>query len=95
MNAVSTRLATAGFVRPTQGRVIGGVLAGIAERYRVDPWAARLVFIVAMLALPGSQFIVYPIAWLLMPDAQLTATPTTYGTTPPAATSTPQDTVIR
>ncbi|WP_168582993.1 PspC domain-containing protein [Gephyromycinifex aptenodytis] len=76
MKWIHTRLATAGFIRPTQGRIIGGVCAGVAQRYQLHPWAVRLLFMLLLL-IPGSQLIIYPIAWVLMPDARLAPNPTT------------------
>jgi phage shock protein PspC (stress-responsive transcriptional regulator) len=57
-----------GLVRPRQGRVIAGVCAGLANRFGISPFAARLLFVLALLILPGSQIIVYPILWILMPS---------------------------
>jgi phage shock protein C len=57
-----------GLVRPRQGRVIAGVCAGLANRFGISPFAARLLFVLVLLILPGSQIIVYPILWILMPS---------------------------
>ncbi|WP_225755070.1 PspC domain-containing protein [Actinotalea sp. Marseille-Q4924] len=56
-----------GLVRPQQDRVIAGVCAGLARRFGINPWGARLLFVLALMVLPGSQLIVYPILWVLMP----------------------------
>ena len=56
-----------GLVRPTQGRVLGGVVAGLGQRFGIDPWPARLLFVLIPLAIPGSQILIYPILWILMP----------------------------
>lgn len=53
--------------RPTKGRWIAGVCAGIARRYNLDPNLVRLVFVVSCL-LPGPQFIIYLALWFLMPE---------------------------
>jgi phage shock protein C len=50
-----------GLVRPRQGRVIAGVCAGLGRRFGISPFAARVLFVVVLLILPGSQLIVYPI----------------------------------
>ena len=41
----------------------------------VDPWPARLLFVLVLMILPGSQILIYPILWILMPseDALVTA----------------------
>jgi phage shock protein C len=57
-----------GLVRPRQGRIIAGVCAGLARRFGISPFAARLLFVLVLLILPGSQIIVYPILWILMPS---------------------------
>jgi phage shock protein C len=70
-----------GLVRPRQGRLLGGVCAGLGRRFGIDPWPARLLFVLVLLVLPGSQFIVYPILWILMPDeAKIAAGATTQAT---------------
>ena len=57
-----------GLVRPREGRVLGGVCAGLGRRFGLSPWTARLLFVLVLMLLPGSQFIVYPILWILMPS---------------------------
>lgn len=57
-----------GLIRPRQGRVLGGVCAGLARRFGISPWTARLLFVLVLLVVPGSQIIVYPILWILMPS---------------------------
>ncbi len=57
-----------GLVRPRQGRILGGVCAGLARRFGIGPTTMRILFIVTMIVIPGSQIIVYPILWILMPS---------------------------
>ena len=57
---------SAALVRP-RSRVIGGVCAGIAQRFGWSANTVRLVFVVSCL-LPGPQFLVYLALWLLMPS---------------------------
>lgn len=57
-----------GLIRPRQGRILGGVCAGLARRFGISPWMARLLFVLVLLIIPGSQIIVYPILWILMPS---------------------------
>lgn len=68
MNGVQRAFANQGLSRPRSGRVIGGVLAGFARRFGLDPWLMRLIFVVVLMLLPGSQILVYPVLWLLMPS---------------------------
>ena len=57
-----------GLVRPRQGRILGGVCAGLARRFGIGPTMKRILFIVTLIVIPGSQIIVYPILWILMPS---------------------------
>ena len=54
-------------VRPARGRMIGGVCAGIANRYGWDVGAVRALFVLSML-LPGPQVLIYIVLWALMPE---------------------------
>lgn len=72
-----------GLVRPRQRRLVGGVCAGLGQRFGIDPWAARLLFILTLLIIPGSQILIYPILWILMPVEE--ASPVTYPAAPPAS----------
>ena len=69
-----------GLVRPRQGRILGGVCAGLARRFGIGPWAMRILFIITLIVIPGSQIIIYPILWILMPAEAAPTTPT-YPTT--------------
>ena len=62
-----------GLVRPVQGRVLGGVVAGLGRRFGIDPWPARLLFTLILLAIPGSQILIYPLLWILMPSEETVA----------------------
>lgn len=68
MNSVRSAFAGQGLVRPRRDRVIGGVCAGLGRRFGLDPWLARLLFVVVLMILPGSQILVYPLLWILMPS---------------------------
>ena len=57
----------AGLVRPREGRILGGVCAGLGRRVGLSPWVVRLLAI-ASLFLPGPQFIAYIVLWVLMPS---------------------------
>ena len=56
-------------VRPRDGRMIGGVCAGIADRYGWDRTVVRLAAVASCL-LPGPQVLLYLAAWVLMPSAE-------------------------
>ncbi|WP_225825164.1 PspC domain-containing protein [Streptomyces naphthomycinicus] len=53
--------------RPTHGRMIGGVCAGLARRFGTSAKTMRVIFLVSCL-LPGPQFLVYIALWLLLPS---------------------------
>ena len=57
-----------GLIRPRQGRILGGVCAGLARRFGIAPWAMRILFVITLIVIPGSQIIVYPILWIVMPS---------------------------
>jgi phage shock protein PspC (stress-responsive transcriptional regulator) len=87
MNDIHQSFAQQGLVRPREGRVLGGVCAGLGRRFGLDPWPARLLVVLVLMVIPGSQLLVYPILWILMPAeetmwAQPPAPPT--HPTPPA-----------
>ena len=82
MDNIHRTLARNGLVRAGQDKLLGGVTSGLGRRIGVEPWPARLLFVLVLLLLPGSQLLVYPILWILMPSeakaaALLRATPTT------------------
>jgi len=72
MNSIHDLFRAHGLVRVRDGRVLGGVVAGLGRRIGLDPWPARLLFLLALLLIPGllipgSQILLYPILWILMP----------------------------
>ena len=85
MTDVHDRLRRNGLVRPTSGRVLAGVCSGLGQRFGISPRAARLLFVLVLLVLPGSQLIVYPLLWLLMPAER----PVTFAAAPTTASSHP------
>jgi phage shock protein C len=68
MASVHTTLRSRGLVRPRQGRLLAGVCAGLGQRFGLDANVARLLFVVVLLVIPGSQLLIYPVLWLLMPN---------------------------
>lgn len=68
MNGVQRSFQREGLVRPRQGRVVAGVCAGLGQRFRVNPWMVRIMFVLLLMIVPGSQLLVYPILWVLMPS---------------------------
>ena len=68
MEKIRTSLARQGLVRSTDRAILGGVCAGVGRRLGLTPWVTRLLFLVTLVVLPGSQFLVYPLLWFLMPS---------------------------
>jgi phage shock protein C len=70
MNDIRQSFAQYGLIRPREGRVLGGVIAGLGRRFGITPWPARLLFILLLMVIPGSQLLVYPVLWVLMPSEE-------------------------
>ena len=69
MESIHDAFRRNGLVRVKDGRVLGGVIAGLGRRVGIQPWPARLLFVLVLMLIPGSQLLVYPILWILMPEA--------------------------
>lgn len=72
MSTIHETLGRDGLIRPIDGRVLGGVCAGLGRRFGLDPWPSRLLFILLLMVIPGSQILVYPILWIVMPSESST-----------------------
>lgn len=68
MSQIQTSFARQGLVRPVDDRMIGGVCAGLGRRLGLPPTVARILFVVLLMVLPGSQILIYPVLWFLMPS---------------------------
>ncbi len=79
MNDIRQSFAQQGLVRPSQDRVLGGVCAGLGRRFGVGPWTARLLFVLLLMVIPGSQILIYPLLWILMPSEEMVRARTTPG----------------
>lgn len=59
--------------RSRTNRMIAGVVAGLAERFRIDPTLLRVIYVVGSVvsaAFPG--ILVYLLLWVLIPEADQT-----------------------
>ena len=81
MKDIHQGFARQGLIRPSEGRVLGGVVAGLGRRLGIAPWPARILFALVLLLIPGSQILIYPILWILM--RQSPASPPRRGAPPP------------
>jgi phage shock protein PspC (stress-responsive transcriptional regulator) len=55
--------------RPKQGRMIAGVVAGLADRFGIERTLARVLYVilsVVSVAFPG--ILVYVILWFVIPE---------------------------
>ena len=68
MDDVRATLARHGFVRSADRAILAGVCSGVGRRFGLGPWVSRLLFVVLLMVLPGSQLLVYPVLWFLMPS---------------------------
>ena len=50
-------------------QMVGGVCAGVAEYFEIDPTLVRLVFAALTLFGVGSPVLVYLLLWAIMPEA--------------------------
>ncbi len=55
-----------GYTRPRRGRLVAGVIAGLARKWGMGVWLLRLMFVLSFL-LPGPQFVAYLVLWVAMP----------------------------
>ncbi|MCW2621386.1 MAG: hypothetical protein JWL64_988 [Frankiales bacterium] len=83
MDEIRSAFARHDLYRSRDSRWLGGVCAGLGRRYGFSPGAARLLFVLGLLIIPGSQVLLYPALWVLMPregwqPATGTTGPTSY-----------------
>ena len=89
MDDIHRTFAQHGLVRDRQHRVLGGVASGLGRRIGLEPWPTRLVMVLVLLLLPGSQLLVYPLLWILMPSEDRAAELATTITAPTAPAAPP------
>ncbi len=75
MDDIRAAFARQGLYRSRDARVLGGVCAGLGRRFGIGPWMARLLFVLLLMVVPGSQFLIYPVLWILMPSEESLAVP--------------------
>ena len=69
MDSIRSAFARQGLVR-TSDVLLGGVCSGVGRRFGIKPGLSRVIFVVLLMVLPGSQLLVYPLLWFLMPDEE-------------------------
>ncbi len=85
MNEIQQSFARQGLVRPRQQRVLGGVCAGLGRRFGIKPGLARLLFVLLLMVVPGSQILIYPILWIVMPSEETVHFPPAAAPPPPVS----------
>ena len=65
---------TSRLYRSTSQRMLGGVAAGLASYFGIDPNVVRLIFLVLAFVTGGGFALVYMLLWLLIPGTASTAT---------------------
>lgn len=73
MTEIRTSFANQGLIRPRDSRLLGGVCAGLGRRFGLTPGISRLLFVLLLMVIPGSQLLVYPVLWILMPAEESVA----------------------
>jgi phage shock protein C len=58
-------------MRSSRDKKIGGVCAGLAEYFDLDPTIVRVVWLLAIF-FAGSGLLVYLVLWIVLPQAPLT-----------------------
>ena len=56
-------------VRRTDNKMIGGVCAGVADYFGLDPTLVRVLTVVGAVLGLGSVVVAYVVAWAVMPTA--------------------------
>ncbi len=49
--------------------MIGGVAAGLADRFAIQRRTMRLLFILSLI-LPGPQILIYLVLWVIIPEEE-------------------------
>lgn len=70
MNDIRDYFAGHGLVRSQDRNILGGVCAGVGRRFGLGPWTSRLLFVLILMVVPGSQILIYPVLWILMPSEE-------------------------
>ena len=76
--------------RPTEGKIIGGVCAGLGEYFDIDPTWIRILFVLTIFA-QGVGLLTYLVAWIIIPRqvSGSPSQPSAVGDTAPSAAIAP------
>jgi len=67
MDDIRSAFARQGLSRPRDTRIVAGVCSGLGRKLGLTPWISRLLFVLLLMVVPGSQLLIYPVLWILMP----------------------------
>jgi phage shock protein C len=56
-------------MRSTRDKKLGGVCAGLAEYFDLDPTIVRVIWIIVTICSGGTGFLIYVILWIVLPVA--------------------------
>ncbi len=70
MTSIRSAFARQGLIRRADGAILGGVCVGVGRRLGLTPWVTRLLFLLVLVLVPGSQLLIYPVLWILMPNEE-------------------------
>ncbi len=56
--------------RSRNDRLIGGVCAGLADYFNIDPTVMRLLYILLCFVSLGSGVLIYVLLWLIVPESK-------------------------
>ncbi|HSP87714.1 MAG TPA: PspC domain-containing protein [Ignavibacteriaceae bacterium] len=66
--------------RSSKDKMLGGVAAGLADYFNIDPTLVRVLFVV-ILFLGGTGILAYIVMWIIVPEEPLVFQTTSTGTT--------------
>lgn len=67
MDDIRSAFARQGLSRTRDTRIVAGVCSGLGRKLGLTPWISRLLFVLLLMVVPGSQLLIYPVLWILMP----------------------------
>ncbi len=74
MNDIHESFAQQGLVRPRRTASLAVSWLRLGRRFGIAPWPARVLFVLLLMVIPGSQLLVYPMLWILMPAERVATT---------------------
>lgn len=63
----ATRFSGMGPGRSSQGRMVGGVFAGLSDYLGIETWKLRLAFLFCLFFFPPPSIFLYVMAWIFLP----------------------------